>query len=376
MRIASLVAGLAALVVMTVGVIASPGDWLQATPGRILVLPADHASHPDYRLEWWYYTGQLATRDGRRFGYQVTFFRIGVDRAPANPSRWAVRDLHMAHFAVTDVRAGVHRVAERMNRSGPGWAGAATDRLRVWNEQWEVTQSDAGRQRLRASDEGLSLELDLTEARPVVRHGLDGYSQKGPSSGNASYYYSFTRMPTTGRLTLDGQTFDVSGDSWMDHEFGSSVLEGAQRGWDWFSLQLSDGRDLMIFQLRDASGAIDPRSGGTLVESDGTTRPVRVVPSPLQPSAIVGFSLTPGRTWRSPVSEARYPVAWRLAIPGLDADLSVSTPVDAQELRTTRSTGVTYWEGTIDVRGTLRGRPVSGRGYLEMTGYAGRVPGL
>ncbi|MEP6914650.1 MAG: lipocalin-like domain-containing protein [Acidobacteriota bacterium] len=362
---------LSAPVVLLVTVVAAAQGpaWKEAAPGRPISLPADHVSHPEYKLEWWYYTGNLDAPGGRRFGYQLTFFRIGVDPAPINPSRWAVRDLYMTHLAVTDVNGRRFAFTERMNRAGPGWAGAATDTYRVWNEDWQATIDPPGVHRLQArqpGDAGIGVDLRLHEDRPAVLHGDGGYSRKGSSPGNASNYYSLTRMPTTGTITIDGRSIDVTGQSWMDHEFGTSFLEPDQIGWDWFSIQLDDGRDLMIFQLRRADGSIDPRSSGTLVEPDRG------------PTAITldsGFRLEPGRTWLSRATGGRYPIAWTVRLPRFDIELTVTAAVDDQELHTERSAGVTYWEGAIDVTGRARGHVVHGRGYLEMTGYAGKSMG-
>ena len=338
--------------------------WKAADPDYALSFPRDHAAHPDHRIEWWYYTGNLHASDGRRFGYQLTFFRFGVDRQPVNPSRWAVRDLYMAHFAVTDVEQGAHHVAERLNRAGIGWAGADTETLHVWNDGWAVTFEEGGApvQRLTASsdDRGLALDLRLDPAGPPVLHGVNGFSQKGAEVGNASHYYSLTRLRTTGRLVVDGEEVDVQGLSWMDHEFGTSFLEPAQVGWDWFSIQLDDGTDLMVYVMRRIDGARDSRSSGTLVSPAGVVH-----------LRVDDYRLTPGRRWTSPASAAAYPVAWRIEIPPQGLDLEVTAAVDAQELQTGRSTGVTYWEGAIDVRGARDGVPVTGAGYLEMTGYAG-----
>lgn len=354
------------LVVATAAVTAAAPAWKEATPGRRIVLPADHASHPDYKLEWWYYTGNLDAADGRRFGYQLTFFRIGVDQAPVNPSRWAVRDLYMTHLAVSDVNGRRYQFTERMNRSGPGWAGAATDAYRVWNEDWQAILERGGDHHLQAKGKDFAIDFHASEDRPAVLHGDRGYSRKGSAPGNASHYYSLTRMPTRGTLTLDGKAIDVTGQSWMDHEFGTSFLEPEQIGWDWFSIQLDDGRDLMIFQLRRNDGSIDPRSSGTLVEPGGTTIPITLES---------GFRLEPGRVWKSSASGARYPIEWSVRLPRQDVELAVVAALDDQELHTERSTGVTYWEGAIDVRGRVRGRAVKGRGYLEMTGYSGMPMG-
>jgi predicted secreted hydrolase len=337
--------------------------WKQASRDYRVQLPVDHASHPAYRIEWWYYTGNLETDRGRRFGYQVTFFRIGIDHTPMNPSTFSVRDLLMAHVAVTDPDGRRHLFAERLNRAGVGWAGASPRDLRVWNDDWEV-RLEYGRHRLQARDPRFAIDLLATEDRPPVLHGEGGFSQKGASPGNATHYYSLTRMPTEGFLSLDGERFEVKGHSWMDHEFGTSFLEREQQGWDWFSLQLADGTDVMLFQLRRADGSVDPHSSGTIVNpGQASTR-----------LAASEFSLTPGRVWASPGSGARYPVEWTIRVPREGLDLKVTPIVDGQELTGDRSR-VSYWEGAIEVAGRRAGRPVTGRGYLEMTGYAGRALG-
>ena len=342
------------------GVAASEG-WRQAGPGYDWQFPRDHGSHPEYRIEWWYYTGNLASARGRRFGYQVTFFRVGVNPAPENPSRWAVRDLFMAHLALTDLQTGRHLVGERLDRGGLGWAGARPGTLDVWNGDWRASL-DGGRHRLEAVDRSFGVELGLEPGKGTTRHGENGLSRKGPSAGNASQYYSMTRMPTTGRVRLDGAWVDVTGSSWMDHEFGTTFLEPGQVGWDWFSLQLDDGADLMVFQLRRADGRPDEHSAGTWVDGDG-------VATPLDRD---GVRLVPGRRWTSPASGAAYPVDWRVELPGRQASFDVAAAVDAQELDTGASTGVTYWEGAVTVTGRVGDRSVRGRGYLEMTGYSGR----
>ena len=339
----------------------TPEGWRLAAPGYPWRFPRDHGSHPEYRIEWWYYTGNLESERGRRFGYQVTFFRVGVDPAPENPSRWAVRDLFMAHLAVTDVRGGRHLAAERLDRGGLGWAGARTETLDVRNGGWRAFL-DGGRHRLEAVDGAFGVELDLEPGKGPTLHGAGGFSRKGPSAGNASQYYSMSRMPTAGRVRIDGAWVDVAGASWMDHEFGTTFLEPGQVGWDWFSLQLDDGADLMVFQLRRADGRPDARSAGTWIAGGGAS------------AALEGddVRLTPGRRWTSPASGAEYPVEWRVELPGRQTSLAVTAVLDAQEMDTGASTGVTYWEGAVTAAGRVGGRPVRGRGYLEMTGYVGR----
>ena len=349
------------LLFLTVTGFVADGVWRQALPGYKFQFPRDHASHPEFKIEWWYYTGNLADGEGHRFGYQLTFFRIGVDPRPSNPSRWALRDLFMAHFAMTDISGKRYRFAERINRAGVGWAGALTDQYRVWNQDWEACLDASGEHLLRAAETEMSLELRLNSEKLPVIHGENGISQKGQQTGNASHYYSLTRMPTRGTLMVAGQCFKVEGLSWMDHEFGTSFLEPEQVGWDWFSLQLEDGTDLMIFQLRHANGSRDPHSSGTLIDSSGKR-------------SFMGyetFVLDSGGKWRSTASGASYPIEWGVKIPGRNLDLAIRTAVADQELRTSQSTGVNYWEGAIEAVGTRNGQPVRGRGYLEMTGYGG-----
>ena len=336
--------------------------WRQAGPGYRLQFPRDHASHPEYRIEWWYYTGNLADSSSRRFGFQLTFFRAGVRTRPENPSRWAVRDLFMAHLALSDLQTGRFHFAERLNRAGPGWAGASTKTYRVWNESWEAGLGGDGRHRLRARDGDFGIDLELEPGRRPLLHGQAGLSQKGTREGNASHYYSLTRMPTRGSIRVDGREFEISGLSWMDHEFGTSFLEPEQIGWDWFALQLDSGQDLMLFQLRRSDGRRDPHSGGTLLDASGQSRAL----------GLSDFTMEPVKTWQSPHSGARYPIQWRLSLPGRKLRLTVTAAQPDQELRTPRSTRVTYWEGAVVVTGTCGADPVTGRGYLEMTGYSGR----
>ena len=343
----------------------APDDgWMRAAAGRPIVLPDDHVAHPEYRLEWWYYTGNVQDKGGRPYGYQVTFFRFGVVREQTNPSPWAVRDLYMAHVAITDPQGEGHLFADRVNRAGIHWAGARTDRYEVWNETWRVSQDEQGRHHLTVDADDFAIELVLDEGKPAALHGRGGYSQKGSDAGNATHYYSLTRMPTRGTLRVGGQSYEVNGLSWMDHEYGTTFLERTQAGWDWFSIQLDDGSELMMFRLRGVDGSADARSSGTVIAGDGRTRALDAA----------AFTLVPGRLWRSAATGARYPVEWRLSVPAERLDLVVRAAIDAQELSGLAS-GVAYWEGAIDVQGTRHGRAMRGRGYLEMTGYGGRPMG-
>jgi predicted secreted hydrolase len=348
------------------------GQWQQATPGFTFAFPRDHASHPDNKIEWWYYTGNVKAPDGRRFGYQITFFRVGIDHTPANPSKWAVRDLFMTHLAISDAKGQRYRYAEKLSRGGPGLAGAAADRYRVWNDDWTAGIRDQGSgigdHILRAQSDRSGIDLVLGEGKPPVIHGINGISQKGAQAGNASHYYSLTRMPTKGTITIDGERVAVSGESWMDHEFGTSFLEAGQRGWDWLSIQLSDNRELMLYQLRREDGTRDPRSSGTLVDANGKATHLTER----------DFTLTPGRATFKSKNGAVYPTEWTVSIPSQRIELRVTTPLNDQELSLVRSTGVAYWEGIIDVTGSQAvGQPgrqeITGSGYLEMTGYHGSL---
>jgi predicted secreted hydrolase len=335
-------------------------NWREAQPGYQYSFPRDHAAHEPYRIEWWYYTGNLTARDGRRFGYQLTFFRTGVVLIPENPSRWAVRDLYMAHFAISDIERESFHSFERLSRAGINWAGADATAYRVWNGDWEA-KLDGQAHLLEAQDAGFALELRLAPSKPEVIHGKNGVSRKGPSEGNASHYYSVTRFNTAGRLIVNGEQFEVTGASWMDHEFGTSFLESEQIGWDWFSIQLDDGRELMIFQIRRRDGSVDPRSSGTLIDADGRATHI----------PFGEFTLSPRDRWNSTASGAVYPTAWSIDVPAYGLSLNVTAAFKDQELRATESTGVTYWEGSVEVSGRAGESDARGRGYLEMTGYTG-----
>ena len=336
-------------------------EYRPALPGYEYAFPRDHGSHPDYKLEWWYYTGHLDGDDGRRFGYELTFFRLGMDRRAESESRWNIEDLHVAHFALSDIDADRFRFYERLNRKGPGIAWARAGTLDVSNAGWSARlEGDA--MKLRAYADGVLLELELTSAKDPVIHGIRGVSQKADGVGQASHYYSLTRLDTRGLLSIDGQPVNVSGESWMDHEFGTNQLASEQIGWDWFGVQLDNGEELMLYQLRRRDGSIDRNSSGTIVGVDGRTEHL----------AGDEFVVSALGEWASPKSEAVYKIDWRLEIPGVDADLRVIPLMRDQELVTTRSTGIAYWEGAVRIEGTWRGQPITGRGYVELTGYSER----
>lgn len=347
------------------------GCWLMAAsftyqlalPGRKLAFPASHYSHPDFKTEWWYYTGQLDSESGKRYGYQVTFFRFGVrDRQKEMPAAPSFGDLYMAHFALSDIAVKKLLFRERIQRGTGDKAGAAADRYLVWNEDWKVA-GDERNHSIQVNERGTQLRLSLVSLKAPVLHGFNGLSQKGEGEGRASYYYSLTRMQTDGELTINAKKEKVRGFTWMDHEFGSNQLRDDQVGWDWFSIQLDNNTELMLYLLRRKDGSVDSHSSGTLVGADGATKHL----------ALKDFQVEVLERWRSAKSGGHYPMKWRVALPGEQIDLEITPAFAEQELITQRSTRVTYWEGAVGIRGKVRRQAVNGAGYVEMTGYAGKL---
>ncbi len=336
----------------------APG-WLRADAPRDFSFPADHGPHAGFRHEWWYWTGNLETDAGRRFGYQLTFFRAQLRPDPLpRASAWGAAALWMAHLAVTDVAAGAFVADERFAREALGLAGAGGAPWRVWLEDWAAAGGDSSGWplRLAAGAGAVALDLTLAAAGPPVLQGEAGLSRKGSAPGNATYYYSHPRLPTRGRLRVAGREHAVRGSSWFDREWGTSALDSGQVGWDWFALQLDDGRDLMLYRLRRRDGAPDPFSAGSL------TVPGR----PALPLRAGDFSLDVRDRWLSPATGVEYPARWRVRVPGAGLDLEVRPLVAAQEHTRTFA----YWEGCVEAAGTAAGAPVRGRGYVELTGYA------
>jgi predicted secreted hydrolase len=322
-------------------------------------------AHPSYRTEWWYYTGQLTDERGRTYGYELTFFRTGLSPAsPRGRSAWAARDLLFAHFAVADVNGRRFAFDERASRAAIGLAGAEAGRQHVWVRGWS-TEVRGGRHFLSASQPGWELELNADALKPPALHGQRGFSRKGAGTGHASLYYSLTRLRTWGTLRCAERPLAVTGESWMDHEFSTDSLAPDEVGWDWFGLQLSTGEELMVYRMRRRNGTLDPKSGGTWVPAQGGAAHLRAGDCPARVRS----------RWRSPRTGITYPQTWTLTLPRLGGSLEVTPLLPDQELRTGRSTGVTYWEGAVTVRGTLRGRSVTGRGYVELTGYGGPLLG-
>lgn len=334
-------------------------QFKQALPGYRYEFPRDYFDHPDYRTEWWYYTGNLQSADGRKFGFELTFFRHGVTRSAAPASGWEIQDLYVAHFAVSDLDGKKFFHLERSNRSGPSIAGADIRQQRVWNGNWSASWKE-GSENLSARGENSGLELSLRPQKPPVIHGENGVSQKSAGRGRASHYFSETRLLATGSLAIDSRSFAVSGQAWMDHEFFTEQLAPDQAGWDWLSIQMDDNSELMLFHLRRKDGTIDPFSAGTFIDAQGRPRHLRNSDFQLAPS---------GQFWKSPDSAANYPIAWRIGIPSLDIAAEATTLLPSQELATKSRLMPTYWEGAIDIKGNKGAAPIRGSGYLEMTGY-------
>lgn len=334
--------------------------FAMAMEPRTFVFPRDHGPHPEFRNEWWYMTGNLDATDGRRFGFELTFFRFALaPELPESESAWRTNQVYVAHLALTDADGQQFFVAERFSRGALGLAGARSSPLRVWIDDWEIAATDVDAEtenwRLQASDDDFALSLQLVAGKAPVLNGVNGLSQKSAEAGNASYYYSITRWQTDGQVRLGNDEFTVSGLSWLDREWSSSALASDQQGWDWFALQLSDGSELMFYRLRKTDGSQDVFSGGTWVTSDGTSRHI----------SGDRISISATKTWSSPEG-GTYPSSWEIRFPESGLALEVVPVMDDQELFTT----VRYWEGAVDVTGTRDDIEITGRGYVELTGYA------
>ena len=323
--------------------------YKEAVPGGRYDFPRDHFEHEDYRTEWWYYTGNVKDAKGKHYGFELVFFRQGVrgERAQ-NESAWRLDDVYLAHTAVTRIDNNEFRYEERLNRAGPGIAGASFEKQRIWNGNWQ-TKWDGERQKLSVVAEEFRFELELRPEKAFVIHGLNGVSQKAEGVGRASHYVSFPRLAVTG--TLDGERVD--GTAWMDHEWFTQQLDTAQRGWDWFSAQFDDGTELMLFELRRMDRSKDLYSAGTFIDKAGNAHHLTVK----------DFEVQPLEYWKSGKSVARYPVAWGVRVPSLHVDVTCRAAIPGQELASLKG-GNNYWEGAVVYSGSQQGR-----GYLEMTGY-------
>ncbi|HMY05292.1 MAG TPA: lipocalin-like domain-containing protein [Candidatus Obscuribacter sp.] len=358
--------------------------YRKALPGYKYKFPQDHFSHDDFKTEWWYYTGHLKARDGRRFGFELTFFRTGsdykqgaeksdgkaeglkadsvkADIAKAGSSKtspWKLDNFYLAHFAVTDESGKTFRYYEKLNRKGLKFADARQDAYFVHNEGWSVAKLGE-KYVLKADARDYGIYLLLTPAKPPVVHGKNGVSQKASCAGCASHYYSMSRLQAEGLLFQKDKPIEVSGLAWMDHEFGSNQLTSEQTGWDWFSIQLAGNRELMLYVMRREDGSFEKQSSGTYVLPDGSSRHLD----------LADFKIEKVSTWMSPKTKGIYPMGWKISVPKEKLQLTLVPLLQDQELTTERSTGVSYWEGAVDVLEGSEAKP-SGNGYVEMTGYS------
>jgi predicted secreted hydrolase len=364
-RLLILAAGVAVIAMVSARAVPeAPGGWRLAVPGWDYQFPRDHGAHPDFKTEWWYFTGGLRAADGREFGYELTWFRQGVMPARlAGVSRFVVQDFKFAHFAISDIAAQRFFFAGKLSRGAYGEAGFGDGNPGplAWIDNWRLTVEPGGAWHLAAQQDGRAVDLRLTPLKRPVIEGEGGISRKAAGEGHASCYYSYTRMRTDGRLTLPGAApVAVTGETWFDHEWASNQLAANQAGWDWLSLQLSDGTELMLYRMRLKTGEPDPASSGTWTRRDGTVVYLRAG----------DFKLTPLEWWKSGATPGNYPIRWRLEIPSLKDDLEITTPLESQELALS---SLAYWEGLIHVTGTAAGAPATGHGYLELTGYSGAL---
>ncbi len=341
-----------------------PEGFTYADGSRPLTFLADFGAHPDFRTEWWYYTGNLSTPEGRPFGFELTVFRVSL--APPtvdlpDDSTWYSESLYFAHFALSDIEANEFHTYERYARPGPGLAGAQAIPYRVWLEDWSIVETGKDSYRLQAAQDGIAINLNLTDEIGVILHGENGYSRKGREVNNASYYYSQPRLKAEGTVQVQDETYQVSGLAWKDHEFSTGVLDEGQIGWDWFSLQFDDGSALMLFQLRESGGGTSDSSSGTFINADGLTQSLRNE----------NFTITVLDQWRSSHTGGMYPSAWQIQLEEPECELSVQPWMADQEVN---FPAVTYWEGAIRFEGTCDGKSVNGNGYIELTGYAGNLP--
>ncbi|TYP93888.1 putative secreted hydrolase [Fodinibius salinus] len=343
--------------------------YKRVTGPREFIFPDDHGAHPGYKTEWWYYTGNVFTESGRQFGYQFTIFRnqltppTDVANRSKAPSNWNTNQLYLGHLAISDVENEDHIFEERYSRGAVGLAGAEADPYRIWIENWEIKRMDStnsGDQNFAVHikakmQSGAAIDLNITPAKPLVLQGDKGYDRKGTDAGNASYYFSFTRMKTEGMITKNEKQFRVSGTSWMDHEWSTSALGNRQEGWDWFSIQLSNGYDLMYYQLRNKDGSISKFTTGSLIGPDG--QKTTIGPDDVNIEVL--------DKWKSPHSKSVYPAKWTMNIPkaNLFLDLQTSFPDQVMDV------SVRYYEGTISISGTMNEKDIGGTGFIEMTGY-------
>lgn len=371
---------LAALCILSLAICGPASNLYSGESGYLSVngpchlrFPEDHGTHPGFRTEWWYYTGNLRSSEGDAFGFQLTFFRRQTtpprrEYTRSSPSsRWRTDQVFAAHAALSDISGGTFLQAERMSRAVLGLAGVLQDRhsTTVFLGNWAAAPGPQTHT-LKVDTGQFALDLTLRPLKAPVLHGDSGYCRKGRMPQSAGCYYSFTRLEATGTIDLRGRRRSVRGTAWMDHEFSSAPLEEDLAGWDWFSLQFSDNTELMVYLMREKDGSWSTASSGTFVDASGGT--TRLESTDIEPRVLAH--------WNSPDSGARYPQKWSLRILPLDMEITVDSSLRSQEMRSAGTTGVTYWEGSVAARGTRAGTPVDAQGYMELTGYDKPLTGM
>lgn len=345
------------LLILCQSALAAPPSFAPVTPlapGAALRFPHDFGAHPEFKTEWWYATGWLKTAGGKDLGYQVTFFRSATGHDRANPSAFAPKQLIIGHAAISDPARGKLLHDQRNAREGFGLAYAKPGDTDLKLDDWRMVRTADGSYQVSIKAAEFTLNLKLVPTQPVLLQGRNGYSQKGPRPEQASYYYSEPQLQTSGSLSrAGGKAESVSGTSWLDHEWSSQVLDPDATGWDWVGANLADGGALMAFQIRSTTGG--------KLWAHATWRDASGKITHYSPDQV---SFTPQRRWRSPRTNAEYPVATQLTTGSTRWQI---TPLqDDQELDSRRSTGAVYWEGAVTI--SRDGAPV-GRAYLELVGY-------
>jgi len=324
---------------------------------RDFVFPQDHGSHPDFKTEWWYVTGNLETKTQRKFGFQITFFRWGISPdQPQSESQWATNQIYMAHFAITDTKNQQHYAFERFSREALKLAGSQAHPFKVWLLDWSLNSKNEKffPLELNAKQDNVEIKLNFDSIKPHILQGDNGLSKKNATPGSASYYYSFTRLITDGKITINNETFSITGNSWLDREWSTSAFEKSQLGWDWFSLQLSNNEEIMFYQLRNKNGEIDPASSGSYIDKNGNI-------TKLNQNQVFIKPLT---SWKSP-SGTEYPSTWNFSIPSKNIKLHIKPRIENQEI----DLSVRYWEGAVGIKGNIGSKNVTGSGYVELSGY-------
>lgn len=339
-------------------------NYKKAIDIRDYKFPEDLGAHPEYLTEWWYYTGNLLTEDGRHFGYQLTFFRRAISDQfeISSTSEWASNQIYLAHFAVTDTSSNQHYVFDQISRGSAGLAGTAVDPLfSIWLKDWQIVQLEDNVYRMKAGSDDVEINFILTDLKGISFHGDAGLSQKGSEIGNASYYFSQTRLETMGTIRISNEEFNVKGFSWMDHEFGTSTLGSNQIGWDWFSIQLDNNTEINLFQIRQEDGSISEFSSGTIIYPDVKTENLENDE----------FKIEVLETWQTS-DQIKYPNKWDINIEQMNLKMEITPVIDDQEM----NLFFRYWEGAVRINGTFNGQDISGYGYVELTGYAQSMQGV